>query len=290
VYDFDHYRYWLGPCVSVGNVYPRMYSQAFYEGALSLTDEGTSDDSNKDRGTNKHSDKKNLVNLVRCAWAGSQKFGALVWSGDIASSWQSLRHQLSAGLNMAVAGIAYWTTDIGGFHGGDPEDPAFRELFVRWFQWGAFLPVMRLHGDRHPVQPPLADNGGGKCPSGAANEVWSYGDEVYRIAERYLRLRESMRDYVRGVMREASEEGKPVIRPLFLEFPRDKAAWEVDDEYMFGGKYLVAPVLEHGARKRSVYFPKGARWKALEGEEMYEGGGTHEVDAPLEWMPVFIQQ
>ena len=92
--------------------------------------------------------QKNIVNLLRCAWAGSQKYGALVWSGDIASSFESMRNQLAAGLNMGIAGIPWWTTDIGGFHGGNPDDKEFRELFVRWFQWGTFCPVCLLYTSR----------------------------------------------------------------------------------------------------------------------------------------------
>ncbi len=134
VYDFDIYRYYRGTNLQVGNLYPVEYARAFYEG---MEQEG----------------QGQIVNLLRCAWAGSQKYGALVWSGDIASSFESMRNQLAAGLNMGLAGIPWWTTDIGGFHGGNPEDPAFRELFARWFAWGAFCPVMRLHGDREPRQP-----------------------------------------------------------------------------------------------------------------------------------------
>lgn len=275
-YDFDNWRYHLGSTLAVGNVFPRQYSKGFHDGATAA------DGSGRFQG---HA--PNEVNLVRCAWAGSQKFGALVWSGDIASSWGSLRNQLAAGLHMGIAGISHWTTDIGGFHGGDPDDPAFRELLVRWFQWGAFLPVMRLHGDRYPSKTPLSDRGGGKCASGADNEVWSYGAEAGAVLERYLRLRESLRDYVRALMREASDKGTPVIRTLFLEFPGDGRAWEVEDEYMFGHKYLVAPVLYPGLTKREVYFPKGAKWKEMEGEKVFEGGTTAEVDAPLERMPVF---
>lgn len=276
IYDFDNWRYHLGSSLAIGNIYPRHYSQGFYEGATAP------DGSGRLRGQ-----APNAVNLVRCAWAGSQKFGALVWSGDIASSWGSLRNQLAAGLHMGVAGIAHWTTDIGGFHGGDPADPGFRELLVRWFQWGAFLPVMRLHGDRWPQRAPLGDRGAGRCPSGADNEVWSYGEEVGTILERYLRLRESLRDYVRSLMREASDKGTPVIRTLFLEFPGDKKAWEVEDEYMFGDKYLVAPVLYPGLTRRDVYFPEGASWREMNGERVFEGGTTAEADAPLEKMPVF---
>lgn len=275
-YDFDNWRYHLGPSLAVGNIYPRHYSQAFYEGALAR------DGSGKFQGR-----EPNVVNLVRCAWAGSQKFGALVWSGDIASSWSSLRNQFAAGLNMGMAGISHWTTDIGGFHGGVPDDPAFRELLVRWFQWATFLPVMRLHGDRYPNKAPLSNTGGGKCPSGQDNEVWSYGDEAGTILEKYLKIREGMRDYVRAKMKEASDKGTPVIRTLFFEFPHDEQAWNIEDEYMFGDKFLVVPVLYPGLTSRSVYFPEGANWKKVDDDISYQGGSTIHVNTPLDTIPVF---
>lgn len=235
-YDFDNYRYYLGTDLEIGNIYPREYSRTFYEG---MKAEG----------------ETQIVNLVRCAWAGSQKYGALVWSGDIASSFSSMRNQLAAGLSMGLAGIPWWTTDIGGFHGGNPDNPEFRELFVRWFQWGIFCPVMRLHGDREPRMPEEKTVGGEACRSGAPNEVWSYGEEVYRICQKYLQIREEMRDYTRTLMREAHEKGTPVMRTLFYEFPEDKEAWEVEDEYLYGNKLLVAPILEAGAKVRNIYLP-----------------------------------
>lgn len=279
VYDYDNYRYHAGSVVSVGNIYPREYAKTFYEG---MTAAGQS----------------NVLNLLRCAWAGSQKFGALVWSGDIASSWPSFRNQLAAGLNMGVAGIPWWTTDIGGFHGGNPDDPAFRELLVRWFQWGAFCPVMRLHGDREPRQNQVGDTGGATCRSGAANEVWSYGDDVYKILIKYINIRERMKDYIRSLMKVAHEKGLPVIRTMFYEFPQDKTCWEVEDQYMFGDKFLCAPIMEPGQRKRKLYLPKDAKWKAFtEAEEdsgkdqaEHKGGQFLEVDCPLESMPVFVRQ
>ena len=267
-YDFDNYRYHLGSNLQIGNVYPVDYARTFYEG---MEAEG----------------QENIINLIRCAWAGSQKYGALVWSGDIASSFESLRNQLAAGLNMSLAGIPWWTTDIGGFHGGDPNDPAFRELFVRWFQWGAFLPVMRPHGDREPRQPQVGTTGGAACCSGGPNEVWSYGEEVYEICKKYLSLRESLRDYTRSVMAAAHEQGEPVMRPLFYEFPADPTAWEVEDQYCFGPDYLVAPILEAGQRTRRVYLPQGASWTSLDTQETISGGCWVEVPAPLDTMPVF---
>lgn len=235
-----------------------------------------------------------VVNLIRCAWAGSQRYGALVWSGDVASSWPSFRNQLAAGLHMGLCGLPWWTTDIGGFHGGDPRDPSFRELFVRWFQWGAFCPVFRLHGDREPKQPQHGTTGGATCLSGAANEVWSYGDEAYEICKKYMFLREAMRDYVRGLMREAHEKGTPVMRTLFYEFPDDAECWNVGTQYMFGGKYLVCPVLHEAERKTTVYLPKlsSGNWSSLadeKGEAQLDGGQWIEADAPLDWMPVFVR-
>ena len=269
-YDFDNYRYYRGTDLEIGNIYPVEYAKTFYEG---MEEEG----------------QENIVNLLRCAWAGSQKYGALVWSGDIASSFSSMRNQLAAGLNMGMAGIPWWTTDIGGFNGGDPDDQAFRELFVRWFQWGTFCPVMRLHGDREPRQPQFGTTGGAACCSGAANEVWSYGEEVYKICEKYMRMREEMREYTRELMRETHETGAPVMRTLFYEFPGDKTCWEVEDEYMYGGRYLVAPVLEAGVKSRRVYLPAGCSWQLQETGEVYAGGKWADIPVTLETMPVFIR-
>ncbi len=191
---------------------------------------------------------------------------------------------------MGIAGIPWWTTDIGGFHGGDPTSPAFRELFVRWFQWGAFCPVMRLHGDREPKQEQVGTTGGAACLSGAPNEVWSYGKEVYEICKKYLLIREELRSYTRSLMLEAHEKGTPVIRPLFYEFPADRRCWEVEDQYMFGHDYLIAPILAPGLRTRNIYLPARAKWKIFKGENFYEGGGTVEIDAPLDTIPVFIRR
>lgn len=271
VYDFENYRYHLGANVAIGNIFPREYARTFYEG---MSQEG----------------QENIVNLLRCAWAGSQKYGALVWSGDIASSWSSFRDQLAAGLNMGMSGLPWWTTDIGGFHGGDPNDPTFRELFVRWFEWGAFCPVMRLHGDREPRQPQVGTTGGATCRSGADNEVWSYGPEVYDICKKYMGIREDLRSYTRKLMKEAHEKGTPVMRPVFYVFPEDDACWEIEEQYMYGDKYLCCPVLRPGQTTTSVYLPKlpgGGKWKSFWDDEQQDGGISIKVDSPLEKMPIF---
>jgi alpha-D-xyloside xylohydrolase len=269
-YDHDIYRYHIGSSQQIGNIYPVKYAQTFYEGMAS---EG----------------QTNIINLVRCAWAGSQRYGALVWSGDIHSSFEVLGVQVKAGLNMAIAGIPWWTTDIGGFHGGDPADPSFRECIIRWFQYGAFCPVFRLHGDRLPFVPPTGAAGGGACGSGGDNEVWSYGEEAFAIMKEYMLIRERLRPYISGLMREAHETGTPPMRPLFYDFPEDRTAWEIEDQYMFGPDLLVAPIVTEGERSRGVYLPAGASWTHAFSGEMLEGGQHTTVEAPLEQIPLFLR-
>ncbi len=269
-YDYGNYRHYLGPSLEVGNIYPQMYTRLFYEG---ITGAGHPD----------------MVNLVRCAWAGSQRYGALVWSGDVASTWTAFRKQICAGLNMGMAGIAWWTTDIGGFHSGDVRDPKFRELLVRWFEWGTFCPVMRLHGARSPHIDHVNSRGEAILNEGAPNEVWSYGPELEDIFVRYIRLREKMRPYVRELMRQAHEEGTPVIRPMFYEFPDESVCWELKDQYMFGGDVLAAPIVYEDTYERQVYLPKGASWTLLYDGTVYQGGRTVTVPAQIDQIPVFLR-
>jgi alpha-D-xyloside xylohydrolase len=258
----------MGPDLEVGNLYPLLYAKTFFDGM-------------KETGSEK------IINLIRCAWAGSQRYGALVWSGDIHSSFGSLRNQLAAGLNMGLAGIPWWTTDIGGFHGGWINDPQFHELFIRWFQFGTFSPVMRLHGDREPHKKPLGKEGGAIVPSGAENEVWSFSEEVYEICKKYLFLREKMRPYIKAQMEAAHKKGTPVMRPLFYDFPEDKKTWEIEDQYMFGNEYLVAPILFEGLRERQLYLPSGESWTDVWTGKTYEGGEFISIDVSLDNIPVF---
>lgn len=267
VYDFENYRYYLGPDTQVGNIYPLMYAKTFFDG---MKAEG----------------QENIINLVRSAWAGSQRYGTLVWSGDIHSSFRSFRNQFVAGLNMGIAGIPWWTTDIGGFHGGNPKDPAFQELLVRWFEYGTFCPVMRLHGERQPLKPPIGTEGGGLCVSGADNEVWSFGEKNYRILRKFLFLRENMKPYIKKLMEDAHKTGAPVMRPLFFDFPNDTLSWNCTDEYMFGPKVLVAPVLYEKMEKRKVYLPAG-KWRDIWSGNYYDGGRNITVPTPMDQIPVF---
>jgi alpha-D-xyloside xylohydrolase len=216
VYDFDHYRYYLGPNLQVGNIYPVKYAQGFYEGMA------------------------------------------------------------AAGLNMGLAGIPWWTTDIGGFHGGVNDDPSFRECLIRWFQFATFSPVLRMHGDREPHNKPLS--------------LWSFGEEAYVILEKYLRLRERLRPYIRGLMSAAHTKGSPIIRPLFYDFPADGQTWAIEDAYMFGPDVLVAPILFEGQRARDVYLPIGTRWLSHGSGEVFDGGQVVNESAPLEHLPVFFRE
>ncbi len=268
-YDHEHYRHYTGPALKVGNSYPKEHARAFYEG---MRAEGQTD----------------IVNLLRCAWAGSQKYAVLVWSGDIRSNFASLRDQLSAGLNIGLAGIPWWVSDTGGFF-GDVTDEHFNELLIRWFQFSVFCPVLRMHGDRGPHDIPKLselDYGGGFSDTGRPNELWSYGEDVYKILRKYLDIRLGMKDYIKSVMDEASENGSPVIRTMFYEFPDDKKCWETDDQYMFGPKYLVAPVMYQGMTERSVYLPQGS-WRDIHTGMTYSGGQTITAAAPIEIIPVF---
>lgn len=268
-FGVEPYRYSVGTQLSAGNIYPQLYAKAFYEG---LSMEG---------------EEKPLC-LVRSAWAGSQRYGALVWSGDIHSSFKSMRYQLSAGLNMAIAGIPWWTTDIGGFDEGHTDDEHFRELLIRWFQWGAFCPVMRLHGTRLPMTQVNVD--GYELSSGAANEIWSFGEKAYAILTKYLNLRYAMLPYIKRVMRRTHERGTPVMRPLFYQYPDDKTAWTLEDEYMFGPDVLVAPVLEEGAVSRRVYLPmEDDEWTEISNGKKLKGGQYVEAAAPIDTIPVFVR-
>lgn len=254
---------YAGPGAEVACVYPRDNARLFAEGMAAAGQEPT-------------------VLLCRSAWAGAQRYGAAVWSGDIPATWSSLRQQIRAGLNIALSGIPWWTTDIGGFHGGDARDPAYRELMVRWFQYGVFCPLFRLHGDREPRTPTTS------AQTGGPNEVWSYGEEAYEIIAGVLRLRERLRPYLHEQMREASRTGLPPMRPLFVDFPDDGPSWMVDDEFLFGKDILVAPVAEPGVREREVYLPPGTWVDAATGAE-HAGGRAVTAAAPIERIPVFVR-
>ncbi len=270
VYDFENYRYFDGPALALSNLYPQLYSRTFYDGMCA-------------------ENKGPVVNLLRCAWAGSQKYGNVVWSGDVPSTFEAFTDQLQCGLNMGLAGIPWWTTDIGGFMTDDVNDPDFRQLLIRWYQFAVYSPVLRMHGDRGPYNiPPLDDRdwGGGYLHTGQPNELWSYGEDNYAIMKKYYDVRISMHDYIKQLYEEAHENGSPLLRTMFYEFPEDEKCWETEDQYMFGSRFLAAPILHLNEWRRSVYLPAGT-WKLTSTGEVFEGGQTVRVDAPIDYMPVF---
>ena len=264
----EAYRYSTGPHMVEGNSYPVLYTQAFYEGL-------------------KENGEDSPLSLVRSAWAGSQRYGALVWSGDIHSSFKSMRWQLKAGLNAGIAGISWWTTDTGGFDWGNINDESFRELMIRWFQWSTFCPVMRMHGDRQPHQ--QMGESGLNDYSGAENEIWSFGDDAYPILTKYLKMRYTLMPYIKKLMKEAHLYGRPVMRPLFYHYPQDNAAWDVYDSYLFGRDLLVAPVLEANVECREVYLPKGDEWLEVASGNIYTGGQYIKAIAPIDIIPLFVR-
>ena len=273
VYDFENYRYHLGPDVQVGNIYPVMYAKTFFDGQ-------------------KKEEQEEIVNLIRCVFLGSQRFGTVLWSGDICADFASLRRQIKTGLHVAVSGIPWWTTDIGGFDGGDADSPEYRECMIRWFQFGTFCPVFRMHGFRYradrPVVPPESMDS--FCHSGGANEIWSYGEEAYTILRNYVEIRERLRPYIYENLRQASIDGTPLMRPLFYDFPEEERNYEIFDQYMFGPDIMVCPVCEAKVRKRSVHFPKGGLWIDTATGQEYEGGGDIVSDTPLSRIPIYLRK
>ena len=190
---------------------------------------------------------------------------------------------------MGLSGIPWWTTDIGGFHGGNIYDADFQELLVRWFQFGTFCPVMRLHGNRLPREPLYKANGEETEGTGADNEIWSYGEENYRIMKKFIEIRELLRDYTRSLMEEAHKAGAPVMRAMFYEFPEDPLTWDLKTQYMYGSDILVAPIVEAHACSRKVYLPENCSRTLARTGEVFEGGQWLDVEADIDTLPVFLR-
>jgi alpha-D-xyloside xylohydrolase len=266
-YDHENVRYHAGNALEVGCLYPLMQQRAFYEG---MRAEGETE----------------IVTLGRAGFLGSQRYGAAIWSGDIHSTFEDLQQQVRAGLNIGLSGIPWWTTDIGGFFGGEIDTPYFKELIVRWFQYGVFCPLFRLHGWRNSS---LSHPESSDPTRGGPNEVWCFGEKAYGIISEILRLRERLLPYIMEQMRAASERGTPPMRPLFFDFPDDPAAAHVDDQFLFGPDLLVSPILSEGALSREVYLPAGAEWTDAWTGRVFKGGRSLSVEAPLERIPLFLK-
>ncbi len=254
---FDNLIWYKGRADMVALLYPYYYSKMAYDGFKSMG-------------------RDDICTLTRCAYLGSQKFGSLVWSGDIESTFESLECQVKAGLNMAMCGIPWWNTDIGGFYGGDTTTDYFRELIVRWFQFGLFCPVMRLHGTRHRHFEPTPDL---KEPSGDPNEIWSFGEKNFPILKDLVLTREKLKPYIKEQMDIASKKGYPVMRPMFFEYPDDEVCYTLETQYMFGDHIIFAPIVERGQTTKTVYIPDG-EWILTKNKKRYTKG-TYEIDAQI---------
>ena len=265
--DFDNLRYSIGNGNQCSMIYPYFCQKMFADG---LKSEGIND----------------ACLLTRSGWAGSQRQHALIWSGDIPSKFESLKISVQQGLNMAMSGIPWWNSDIGGFGSGDGETEYFRELIVRWFQFGVFCPVMRLHGVRkvHGEQDKSLLE-----PSGGPNEIWCWGEKVYEILKSLIELRERLRPYIKEQMKLASETGTPLMRPMFYDFA-DEACFALGDQYMFGPDILFAPIVNEGQTSREVYLPKGVEWVNTRTKEVIAGGKWITCNADISEFIAFVKK
>jgi alpha-D-xyloside xylohydrolase len=216
---------------------------------------------------------KRVFLLTRSAFMGQQRNGATVWSGDVYSSWWALRRQVPAGLNFALSGYPYWTTDIGGYHllfDGQADQPAYQELYARWFEYGAFCPIFRTHGHREH------------------NELWTYS-EVFPTLVAIDRLRYRLLPYVYSLAWRVAKGDYTIQRPLVMDFREDPATWEIGDEFLFGPDLLVSPVLVEHATSRPVYLPVGADWYDFWTAARTAGGASVTVPAPLDRIPLDVR-
>ncbi len=207
--------------------------------------------------------------LSRSAYPGSQRYGAALWSGDVDMTFAALRKQVAVGLSAGMAGIPFWGSDIGGF-GFAGQCTA--ELYIRWFQFGAFCPLCRPHGDQTELREP-----------------WQFGPQCEAICRTYLELRYRLLPYIYSCAHQACTTGLPLMRPLALVFPDDPQVVNMSDQYLFGPNLLVAPVLEQGVAQRTVYLPAGG-WIDFRTDQVIEGPRYVEVPAPLDSLPLFIRQ
>jgi alpha-D-xyloside xylohydrolase len=218
------------------------------------------------------SNQKRVFILTRSGYAGIQRNAAALWSGDVDPNWETFRRQIPAGLNLSVAGIPYWTTDIGGFVSANPDDPNYRELYIRWFQFGAFCPIFRAHGTRTTNQ----------------NEIWSYGPEAQKILTAYDKLRYRLMPYIYSLAWKTTNEGYTILRPLVMDFRSDTRAQNVADQFLFGPAILVNPVTEPGAESRHLYLPD-ATWYDFWTGSSTKGLCAIDVPAPIDRLPLFVR-
>jgi len=248
----------LGTGARYFNAYSLMDTKGVYEGQRKATSE------------------KRVFILTRSAFAGQQRYSAATWSGDIGVDFPTLKRQIPAGLNFCLSGIPYWTTDIGGYYGrsGVPENPGYQEVFIRWFQYGTFCPIFRVHGNRQ----------------GRANELWSYGGKIHQnILTKYDNLRYRLMPYIYSLAWKVTSEGYTMMRALIMDFANDSKTANISDQFMFGPAILVNPVTSAGATSRDVYLPGERLWYDFWTGEVFDGGQTVNVFAPLEKIPLYVR-
>lgn len=244
----------LGYGEFVYNAYPLMHTTAVYEGQRSVTD------------------SKRVAILTRSAWAGQQRNSAFTWSGDIQGTWEVFKIQIAAGINFCLSGIPFWTTDTGGyFFSKPPSDPAYAELFTRWFQFSTFCPMFRVHGVSYP------------------KEMWRFGPKFMPILEKFDQLRYRLMPYIYSCAWRITHQHYTLMRGLVMDFRTDLQTADIGDQFMFGPSLMVSPVVEAGATSRKVYLPKGNHWHDFWTGEMTTGGQTIEADAKIESLPLAVR-
>jgi len=236
------------------NEYPLLTTTAVYDGQRAA------------------SDQKRVFILSRSGYAGIQRNATAMWSGDVDPNWETFRRQIPAGLNFSLSGLPYWTTDIGGFVSANPDDPAYRELFIRWFEFGTFCPIFRVHGTRTTNQ----------------NELWSYGAEAQKILVSFDKLRYRLMPYIYSLAWKTTHEGYTIMRPLVMEFRGDTRAQNVGDQFLFGPAILVNPVTEPGATSRHLYLPD-AKWFDFWTGTAIAGPRAIDAPAPIDRLPLYVR-
>lgn len=254
----------LGPAALILNAYPMQNAKGIYEGQ---------------RATNPNN---RVFILTRSAFAGSQCYAAATWSGDISSTWGDMKTQISAGVNFSMSGIPYWTMDIGGFAvEGKFEKPVeqdleeWRELMTRWYQFGAFVPLFRSHG-QYPYR-----------------EMFNIAPEnhpAYQTMLYYDKLRYRLLPYIYSIAGAVYHNNGTLMRGLVMDFPNDTLTSNLNDQYMFGPSLLVNPVYQYKQRTRQVYLPKGVGWYDIYKGQYFDGGKEINANAPYERMPVFVKE
>lgn len=247
---------WFGPGEFYRLTYPLFVSKAVYEGQ---------------RATN---DQKRVTILTRSAFAGQQRFGTINWSGDIGWNWDTFKRQIKAGLNFSLTGMPFWTTDIGGFFrpgAAQYTDEKYHEILTRWFQWGAFNPIFRIHGYQTETEP------------------WKYGDKVESNMRKTLNLRYRLLPYIYSEGWQVSSSGSTIMRPLVMDFSDDSRALSQSYEYMFGRAFLVAPVTEPGIKESSVYLPGHQDWYDFWTGLRVKGGQVVKTNVSIDQIPLFVK-